>query len=132
MISPLISNRKHSRTGIRPAGDSPLDLSFSHKKPTKEDDGPCKKLPKWSSSLDPSSITPLLANHHQIPHHNNLNSQQQQLHHSSQRERDRKNSWNGNHNSPDIKALEKMSEMSRGGQDGAGGNNKLSSPSGRG
>ncbi|XP_021962770.1 protein tiptop isoform X3 [Folsomia candida] len=127
MISPL-TTRKHNRGdntggggggggGRGGMGDSPLDLSVSHKKPTKEDDGPLKKLPKWSpSSINDSTptSTPLIANHHH--HHQN---------------RERKNSWNGNH-SPDIKALEKMSEMSRGGggggaQDGVGG--KLTSPS---
>lgn len=93
MISPLAHKKQSSGHGGRVAGDSPLDLSVSHKKSPKEDDnGPLRKLPKWSPSLD----------------------------HQPMGRSERKSSWNGTTHSPDIKALEKMSEMSPGG--------KMSSP----
>jgi hypothetical protein len=102
----MISSKKQSGSG----GDCPLDLSVSHHKKPKEDEGPVKKLPKWSPSLEP-------VNHH---------------HHSNSSGRERKNSWNNNgtaSHSPDIKALEKMSEMTRVGGQSDG---KMTSPAGRG
>lgn len=107
----MSSRNKSGRSG-GPAGDCPLDLSVSHKGKGKESEGgggggmegPLKKLAKWS----PSSLEPMVGG----------------------RDRDRKNSWNGNSSahSPDIKALEKMSEMSRGG--GGQSEGKLASSAG--
>lgn len=100
MISPLTTRKQRNSNSDAtpgPAGDSPLDLSVSHKK-SSDDEGPVKKLPKWSPPME----QPLVLNH--------------------SHPRDRKNSWNGTQ-SPDIKALEKMSEMT---------SPKLVSPSSRG
>jgi hypothetical protein len=85
--------------------DGPLDLSVSHKK-TKDDEGPVKKLPKWSIESNASSG-------------------------GGGGGGGSKSSWNGTSPGPpdmSSKALEKMSEMTRVGQSDA----KLASPVGRG
>jgi len=96
MISPRVAIAPPI-VGLVPR-DGPLDLSVSHKKSKDVDDGPVKKLPKWSIESNASSGS--------------------------------KSSWNGTSPGPpdmSSKALEKMSEMTRGQSDA-----KLASPSTRG